>query len=268
MSTSRVVTYPGERRLVMKTNEVSVVLAHGAWADGSSWVRVIGPLAAAGHKVSAPSLPLTSFEADVAAVERALERVAGQIVLVAHAYAGAVIGATRNERVQALVYIAALAPDEGETVADVFYRAPPHARAPKLSPDSHGVIYLPESAFAEAFAPNATAEEQALLAALQRPIAPACITTRMGSPRWRELPNWFLVANQDHMIVPETQRFMAQRMRARIRTVEVDHTPRVTAPTAVVEIVSQAIAEVGTRCAGPERCRAVEGRNSSEGTQS
>jgi pimeloyl-ACP methyl ester carboxylesterase len=96
----------------MMSREVSVVLAHGAWADGSSWSKVMSPLIAAGHNVSAPSLPLTSFEADVAAVERALERVTGPIALVAHAYAGAVIGAARNERVQALVYITALAPDE------------------------------------------------------------------------------------------------------------------------------------------------------------
>ena len=231
----------------MRNSDISVVLAHGAWADGSSWARVMSPLIAAGHKVSAPALCLTSFEADVAAVQRALERVPGPVVLVAHAYAGAVIGAVRNERIQALVYIAALAPDEGESVGEVFYRAPPHARAPKLSPDLHGLIYLPESAFAEAFAPNATAEEQALLAALQRPIAPACISTRVGRPRWRDVPSWFLVAEQDYMVVPETQRFMAQRARARMRTAQVDHTPIVTAPTAVVEIVREAIAEVGLR---------------------
>ena len=231
----------------MESGDVSVVLAHGAWANGSSWARVMSPLIAAVHKVLAPPLPLTSFDADVAAVERGLERVRGPIVLVAHAYAGAVIGAMRNERVQALVYIAALAPDEGETVADVFYRALPHARAPRLSPDPHGLIYLPDSAFADAFAPNAAAEEQALLAALQQPIAPACISTRVGRPRWRDLPSWFLVAEQDYMLLPESQRFMAQRMRARVRTAEVDHTPMVTAPTAVVEIVREAIAEVGTR---------------------
>lgn len=242
----------------MHGSEVSVVLAHGAWADGSSWAKVINPLIAAGHKVSAPSLPLTSFDADIAAVERALERVTGPIVLVAHAYAGAVISATRNERVQALVYIAALAPDEGETVADVFTRAPPHVRAPKLAPDTHGLIYLPESAFAEAFAPNAPSEEQALLAALQRPLTPACITTRVGRPRWRDLPSWFLVAEQDYMILPETQRFMAKRMRACMHTQQVDHTPSVTAPTAVVEIIREAMAEVGRRQAEPGAASAVQ----------
>jgi len=227
-------------------SEMSVVLAHGAWADGSSWGRVMSPLIAAGHTVAAAPLPLTTLEADVAAVERTLDRVAGPIVLVAHAYAGAVIAAARNERVKALVYITALAPDEGETVADVFYRAPPHPRAPKLAPDTHGLIYLPESAFAAAFAPNASSEQQALLAAVQRPIAPACISTRVGRPRWRDLPSWFLVAEQDYMILPATQRFMAQRMRARVRAHEVDHTPIVTAPQVVAEIIREAIAEVGT----------------------
>ncbi len=237
----------------MGTGEVSVVLAHGAWADGSSWAGVMSPLIRAGHRVAAAPLPLTSFEADVAAVERTLERVTGPIVLVAHAYAGAVIAAARNEQVQALAYIAALAPDEGETVADVFYRAPPHARAPKLSPDAHGLIYLPETAFAEAFAPNATTEQQALLAALQRPIAPACISTRVGHPRWRDLPSWFLVAQQDYLILPETQHFMAQRMRARVRTHPVDHTPMVTAPMIVVDVIREAIAEVAARKRQP-RC--------------
>jgi len=224
----------------MGTTEVGVVLAHGAWADGSSWARVISPLIAAGHKVLAASLPLTTFETDVAAVERTLERIPGPIVLVAHAYAGGVIAAARSERVKALVYITALAPDEGETVADVFSRAPPHPRAPQLTPDNHGQIYLPEAAFAQAFAPNASAEQQALLAATQRPIAPSCITTRVGHPRWRDIPSWFLVAEQDYMILPETQRFMAQRMRARVHAHEVDHMPLVTAPGVVVDIIREA----------------------------
>jgi pimeloyl-ACP methyl ester carboxylesterase len=228
----------------MGTNGVSVVFAHGAWADGSSWARVMSPLIAAGHKVLAASLPLTSFEADVAALERTLQRTPGPTVLVAHAYAGAVIAAVRSQRVAALVYIAALAPDEGETVLDVFSRAPPHPRAPKLNPDDHGLIYLPESAFAEAFAPNATGEQQALLAAVQRPIAPACISTRVGRPGWRDLPSWYLVAEQDYMILPETQRFMAERMRARMRAAEVDHTAIVTAPAVVVELIGAAIAAV------------------------
>ena len=178
----------------MSSNKVSVVLVHGAWADGSSWAKVIAPLAAQGFNVVAAPLPLTSFEADVAALDRALERIDGPIVLAGHAYAGAVIGATRSDKVKALVYVAALAPDEGETVADVFYRAEPHPKAPKLAPDAHGLIHLPDEAFADAFAQNASAEELAVLRAAQRPISPACITAPMARPLWKDRPAWFLVA--------------------------------------------------------------------------
>ncbi|GGE98824.1 alpha/beta hydrolase [Aliidongia dinghuensis] len=228
----------------MSSNDVSVVLVHGAWADGSSWARVVGPLAAQGVRVVAAPLPLTSFRDDVAAVERALERVSGPVVLVGHAYAGAVIAATRDEKVKALVYVAALAPDEGETVADVFYRTEPHPEAPKLAPDDHGLIYLPENAFAAAFAQDAAAEELAVLAAVQRPISPACITVAVERPLWKDRPAWFLVAERDRMIVHENQRFMAERMGARIRSHDVDHAPLVTAPAAVVDIVREAIAEI------------------------
>src|SRR5215469_10535452 len=138
----------------MHSNDAGVVLIHGAWADGSSWSKIIRPLTGEGVRVSAPSLPLTSFQEDVSALERALERLPGPVVLAGHAYAGAVIGAVRSDKVKALVYIAALAPDEGETVAEVFYRGEPHPKAPKLAPDNHGLIYLPETAFAAAFAQN------------------------------------------------------------------------------------------------------------------
>jgi pimeloyl-ACP methyl ester carboxylesterase len=225
----------------MSLADASVVLVHGAWADGSSWAKVIEPLAADGMRVVAAPLPLTSFQDDVAALERALERATGSVVLVGHAYAGAVIAATRSEKVKALVYVAALAPDEGETVADVFYRAPPHPQAPKLAPDAHGLIYLPEEAFAAAFAQHASAEALSVLAAVQRPLSPACITVAMARPLWKDRPTWFLVAEQDHMIVPDTQRFMAQRMQAKLRSHPVDHTPLVTAPDTVVDIVREAI---------------------------
>jgi pimeloyl-ACP methyl ester carboxylesterase len=227
----------------VNTSDVAVVLAHGAWADGSSWAKVISPLVVGGHKVSAASLPLTSFDADVAALEQTLERLSGPVVLVGHAYAGAVMAATRNPNVKALVYITALAPDQGETVADVFYRLAPGPRAPKLAPDRHGLIYLPDQAFAEAFAPNAPSAEQALLAAVQRPISPACISVPMQRPRWRDLPSWYLIAEQDYMIPAETQRFMAQRMQARTQVHHVDHTPSVTAPAVVVDIIREAIAD-------------------------
>ena len=228
----------------MRSNDASVVLVHGAWADGSSWAKVIAPLAASAIKVVAAPLPLTSFQDDVAALDRTLERVDGPVVLAGHAYAGGVIGATRSDKVEALVYVAALAPDEGETVADVFSRGKPHPQAPKLTPEAHGLIYLPEAAFAAAFAQNASKEELAVLAAVQRPISPACITVKVGRPLWKDRPAWFLVAEQDRMIIEDNHRFMAERMKARIRSHPVDHTPSVTAPSYVLDLIGEAVGVV------------------------
>jgi pimeloyl-ACP methyl ester carboxylesterase len=225
----------------MAMHDVSVVLVHGAWADGSSWARVITALRAEGAKVSAAPLPLTSLADDVAALDRTLDRTEGPIVLAGHAYAGAVTALARPERVKALVYVTALAPDAGEKVADVFYRLEPHPRAPKLAPDGNGLIWLPEAAFATAFAQTASAEDRAVLAAVQRPISLNCITVPVGRPLWKDVPSWFLVAEDDRMIAPQTQRFMAERMKAKIMAHSVDHTPSVTAPGVVVDVIRDAI---------------------------
>jgi pimeloyl-ACP methyl ester carboxylesterase len=230
----------------MPTNHTDVVLVHGAWADGSSWSKVIGPLKADGITVVAAPLPLTSLADDVAAVDHVLERVGGPVVLVGHAYAGAVIAETRSPKVASLVYVAALAPDEGETVSDVFYRAQPHPKAPLLQPDSHGLVWLPASAFADAFAPKASSAEQEVLAAVQRPIAADSIGVPVGRPLWKDRPSWFLIAEDDRMIAPETHRFMAGRMGARARERPVDHTPLVTAPEEVVNIILDATRGVET----------------------
>ena len=221
--------------------DVSVVLAHGAWADGSSWARVINALRTEVIQVSAAPLPLTSLADDVVALNRSLDRTEGPIVLAGHAYAGAVIALARPERVKALVYVTALAPEEGEKVTDVFYRLKPHPHAPKLAPDNNGLIWLPDEAFAAAFAQHASAADQAFLAAVQRPISLNCITVPVGRPLWKDVPSWFLVAEEDRMIVPETQRYMASRMKAKTKAHAVDHTPSVTAPTAVVDIIRDAI---------------------------
>jgi pimeloyl-ACP methyl ester carboxylesterase len=231
----------------MALGNVSAVLVHGAWADGSSWSKVIDRLDEQGIRAVAAPLPLTSLSDDVAALDRTLERIDGPVVVVGHAYAGAVIGATRAANVEALAYIAALAPDEGETVADVFYRGEAHHQAPQLAPDRHGRIWLPRDAFATAFAQDATPQELAVLAAVQRPIAAACIGEAVGRPLWRDRPSWFLVAEQDRMIAPATQHFMAERMHARVRSYQADHTPIVTAPDAVTEVIVEAARSISSR---------------------
>jgi pimeloyl-ACP methyl ester carboxylesterase len=228
----------------MSIKNVTVVLVHGAWADGSSWANVIKALDADGVTAVAAPMPLTSLGDDVAALNRTLDRVDGPIVLVGHAYAGAVIAEARSPHVKALVYVAALAPDEGETVADVFYRLPPHPFAPKPAPDANGLIWLPEPAFAAAFAQTAGPGDLAVLAAVQRPISPACITVPVGRPSWRDVPSWYLIAEDDRMIAPETQRSMAGQMKATVRSHAVDHVPMVTAPTEVTDIIAEAIRSI------------------------
>ena len=225
----------------MPRSTTKIVLAHGAWTDGSSWNPVIDALTARGFDVVAAPLPLTSLDEDIQALDRALDRVDGDVVLAAHAYAGAVAGSTRSPKVKALVYVAALAPAEGETVADVFHRVEAHPLAPKLAPDADGFIWLPDDAFANAFAQHAPPLVQARLRAVQRPISARCITVPVGPQRWPSVPSWYLVAQEDRMIPEANQRFMAERMQARTQVVAADHTPGTTAPDAVVALVVEAV---------------------------
>ncbi len=228
------------------SENATVILVHGAWADGSSWSQVILPLHHRGLNVICAPIPLTSLSDDAAALSRVLERVNGPVLLAGHAYAGAVIAAASDEKVKALVYIAALAPDEGETVAEVFYREEPHPRAPHLQPDAHGLIWMPQEGFQNAFAQNASDDVKALTESVQRPIAVACIQEAAPKPAWRSKPSWFLIAEEDRMISPKTQHFMAERMGAKVRVHPVDHTPLLTAPEVVVDILLEAARETLT----------------------
>jgi pimeloyl-ACP methyl ester carboxylesterase len=189
----------------------------------------------------AAPIPLTSLSDDAAVLQRTIARTQGPVIVAGHAYAGAIVGTANDERVKALVYIAALAPDEGETVAQVFYRDEPHPKAPKLAPDTEGFIWMPDESFAEAFAQDATPEQIALCRVVQRPISVKNIQEPVASPAWKTKPTWYLLAEKDRMINPKTQRFMAERMNATTRPHLVDHTPLVTAHTAVVDLLLEAV---------------------------
>jgi len=222
------------------SENITVIAVHGAWADGSSWRDVILGLERAGVRIIAAPIPLTSLGDDAAALKRTISRIQGPVIVAGHAYAGAVIATANDERVKALVYIAALAPDEGETVAQVFYRDERHAQSPQLAPDGDGFIWMPEEGFRNAFAQHATADQLALSAAVQRPIALKCIQEPVAKPAWRSKPSWYLIAEEDRMINPKTQHFMAARMNATTRSLAVDHTPLLTAPESVVDIILEA----------------------------
>ena len=226
----------------------TVVLVHGAWADGCSWKDVILPLEREGLRVICPPIPLTSLTDDVSALSRALERTSGPVVLAGHAYGGAVIGGIRQERVKSFVYVAALAPDEGETVAQVFYRDISHAEAPKLAPDKHGFIWMPEEGFGRAVAHKASTDQTRILAAVQRPISVQCIQEAAPAPGWKAKPSWFLLAEEDRMINPKTQQFMARRMGAKVRSRRVDHSPMYTAPDLVIDVIVEAARESLSLC--------------------
>lgn len=236
-----------ERRTTLTDlSKPTIVLVHGAWADGSSWEPVIRLLEKQGVRVVAAPIPLTSLSDDAAALGRTIGRTQGPVIVAGHAYAGAVIATSKDERVKALVYVAALAPDEGETVAEVFYRGEAHPNAPKLAPDADGLIWMPDESFAQAFAQNATPEQIALCRAVQRPISVSCIQEKAPSPAWKRKPTWYVIAEEDRMINPKTQRFMAERMKATIRSFAADHAPLLTAPAIVTDTILE-----GARCACP-----------------
>jgi pimeloyl-ACP methyl ester carboxylesterase len=221
----------------------TIILVHGAWADGSCWRNVILPLERRGLHVICAPIPMTSLTNDSTALSQVLERTNGPVVLVGHAYSGAVIAAVREDRVKSLVYIAALAPDEGETVAKVFYRDPKPPESPKLSPDPHGFIWIPDGGFRQAVAHKASAEQTSIATAVQRPIAVQCIQEPAPTPTWRTKPSWFLIDEEDRMINPKTQHFMADRMGAKVHSYRVDHSPMYAAPNLVIDVILDAAHE-------------------------
>ena len=225
----------------------AIIFVHGAWADGSCWRNVIPPLQQHGLRVICAPIPMTSLSDDAAALTRALERTSGPVVLVGHAYSGAVIAAVREERVKSLVYIAALAPDEGETVAKVFYRDTPHPEQPKLAPDSDGFVWMPDDGFQRAVAHKASLDQTNIATAVQRPIGVQCIQEPAPVPAWKTKPAWFLIAEEDRMINPKTQHFMAERMNARIQSHHVDHSPMYTEPDLVINVILEAASETLSR---------------------
>ncbi len=193
----------------------TIVLVHAAWTDGSSWNKVTSELRRSGFDVVAAQIPLTSLSDDVTALRRVLRRQDNPVILAGHSYGGAVITAagSDNPNVKGLVYVAAIVPDEGETVGDVFHRVAPHPSAPKLQPDGDGLLWLQLDGFRSAVAR-------------------------------KEKPSWFLIAEKDRMVSPDTQRFTADRMKSKSVSLPVDHFPLLSRPTAVVDLINEAAAGV------------------------
>ncbi len=221
----------------------NVVLVHGAWADGSSWAKVIPLLAEKGVAVTAVQLPLTSFDADVAAVRRAVALAAGDVVLVGHSYAGAVIGEAGNDpKVKRLVYIDAFAPDAGESAGSLFAQFKSAPLGAELRPDADGFLKLTRDGVFNLFAQDLDDGEKAVVYATQGPIHGGALGGTLTKAAWRSRPAFYLVGDRDHAIPRAEQEQMAARMDATIGHVDSSHVPMLSQPQAVASFILKAAA--------------------------
>jgi pimeloyl-ACP methyl ester carboxylesterase len=219
----------------------TIILVHGMWSDGSIWNKVTSELQRRGYRVIAAQIPLTSLADDVDTLRRILRQQSGPVILAGHSYGGAVItaAAAGDAKVKALVYIAAVVPDEGETHWQVFSRTPPPPRFAALQPDADGFVWLTVDDF-RFFMPDASQEATALMSSVQKPVSIRCISEPIAKAAWKEKPSWFLIAENDQMLSPETQRFTARRMKSTVVSLPVDHWLLVSSPGAVADVVEQA----------------------------
>ena len=221
----------------------TVILVHGAWADGSSWAKVIPLLTAKGMTVTAVQLPLTSFEADVATVSRAIALAQGEVVLVGHSYAGAVIGQAGNDpKVARLVYIDAFAPDAGESAGSLFAQFEAAPLNDEIRPDAEGFLSLTPKGIATLFAQDLDPGEQAVVHATQGPINGAALGGTLTQAAWRTRPTFYLIGTDDLAILRVEQERMAERMNATIRHVASSHVPMLSHPQIVTDFILQAAA--------------------------
>ena len=225
--------------------KTTVVLIHGAFADGSSWSRVIPLLQARGLEVVAVQNPLSSLADDASAARRAIEAAPGPVVLVGHSWGGAVITeAGDNAKVKALVYVAAFALDKGESVNDLLKAGPPPSWAAKLRRDSAGFLTLPPDVVAKDFAQDLPAEEAKLIAATQGPWHERCTADVLSAGAWHGRPSWYLLAENDHMIDPGAQAAMASRIGANVTRVATSHVPMLSHPQQVASVIVAAATAV------------------------
>jgi len=219
----------------------NIILVHGAWADGSSWSKVIPLLWSRGLKVTAVQLPLTSFDADVATVKRAIALEGGPIILVGHSYGGAIITEAGNDaKVVGLVYIAAFAPDAGQSAGSLGASVEPAPLGSEIRPDSDGFLKLTESGVSNDFAQDASTTEKSILFAAQGPTAGAALGGNVTSPAWKTKPSWYLVASSDRAIQPTLQRTMAKAIKATTIEVAASHVAMLSKPEEVAKLIENA----------------------------
>lgn len=223
----------------------SVVIVHGAFADGSDWAKVVPLLQDKGIHVTVVQNPLDSLAGDVAAATRAIDKQPGKVVLVSHSWGGTVITeAGKNDKVASLVYVAAFAPDAGQSVADVSKDAPKSPGIARVEADSQGWLSLPAQAVAEDFAQDVPAREARVMAATQGPIKGSAFGEAVSSAAWHDKPSYYIVSQHDRMIPPSLERSMAKAIGAKITELPTSHVPQRSRPADVARVIEQAVAAV------------------------
>jgi pimeloyl-ACP methyl ester carboxylesterase len=219
----------------------NIVLVHGGFVDGSGWEAVYHILKADGHKVSIVQNPTISLEDDVAVTKRALAVQDGPVILVGHSYGGVVITEAGNHpKVSALVYIAAFAPDKGESVGSLIKDPLPGAPVPPILPPQDGFLFLDKAKFPVSFAGDVDPEKAAFMADSQVPWGLGAISGAISEPAWRTKPSWYLLTTEDKMIPPDAQRAMSKRAGSTVVEAKGSHSIYVSQPKAVAALIEQA----------------------------
>jgi pimeloyl-ACP methyl ester carboxylesterase len=228
---------------MMPTPKPTIVLVHGAFADASGWADVIRPLQKKGYDVTAVENPLSSYAEDVATTKRLIDAQKGPVVVVAHSYGGAVMSgaAANNPNVKALVYVAAFAPDVGETLGPLVQKYPTKVDQ-SFRPDAAGFIYLDRETFHDTFAQDLPQEETDVMAATQKPLNGSVFEAKPTAAAWKEVPSWFIVAKEDRVINPDLERMFAKRMGAKTTEVGASHVAFMSHPDVVVQAIEEAAA--------------------------
>lgn len=224
------------------SGEFSVVLVHGGFVDGSGWEEVYRVLKKNGCRVSVVQNPTTSLDADVAATKQVIAAQKGPVVLVGHSYGGVVITEAGNDpKVAALVYIAAFAPDKGESVSTLIKNPPPGAPVPPILPAQNGFLFLDPAKFADSFAADIPRDHAEFLANSQVPWGMDALNGAVTAPAWKTKPSWYLVSTEDRMIPPAAQRTMAKRAGAAVTEVAGSHAIYMSKPTDVAVVIQKAV---------------------------
>ena len=219
----------------------NIVLVHGAFADGSSWSKVIPLLLARGYKVTAVSNPLTTFQEDVAATRRAIAAQDGPVTLVGHSYGGVVITEAGNDpKVSALVYVAAFAPDAGQSIVEISKPFPPPPGPQTAVPMPDGFLLLSPDGIETGFAQDLGKEEKALLTAVQPQTSGSIFAAKPTTAAWHSKPSWYVVASEDRMIAPEHEASMAKQLKATTTTLPASHVVMLSHPKEVAKVIEDA----------------------------